>query len=506
MLDPNVYDHPVKNIELIETHISWVFLTGEFAYKIKKPVDFGFLDFSTLEKRRDFCEQELNLNNRLAPAIYLSIVSITGTYDKPTISGNGEVIEYAVKMRQFPQLSQLDRMLAAGKLDVGHMDAIAIMVADFHQTVQLADESVDFGDEDLVNEPVEENFFQIKEHLKTNLYLDALDDLQQWSFNEWSRLKPIFEQRKSDGFVRECHGDMHLRNLIWFDGRAMAFDCIEFDPRLRWIDVISDVAFLVMDLQDRCRPDLASRFLNSYLEATGDYAGLSVLPFYLSYRAMVRAKVDALRLEQSGITKEERAQTLSQFESYIELARSYSQESQIKLIIMRGVSASGKTTLSQQLLDNLGVIRLRSDVERKRSFGITLPKTASNDIDAGLYSAEASQKTYSKLAELASEVISAGYSVVVDAAFLRLEQYDLFLSLANRLCVAFIVLEVSAPEDVLRQRIMTRKQGASDADIEVLDQQLANWQPLNTHAMDHLISIDTTAVIDIEDLIKRINA
>jgi len=508
MLNPKVYDHPVEGIELIETletHISWVLLTGNFAYKIKKPVNFGFLDFSTLEKRHTFCEQELRLNRRLAASLYLDVVSISGSEDKPVISANGEGFEYAVKMLQFPQSSQLDHMLAVGELSADHMDAIAHMVAEFHQAIQIADDSMDYGNKDAVYRPVEENFIQISEHFDTGPYADTLNTLRQWSRSEFVKLESMFAQRKQDGFVRECHGDMHLRNLIWLDGRPMAFDCIEFNPALRWIDVISEVAFLVMDLQDRQQHLLANRFLSAYLEVTGDYAGLSVLPFYLCYRALVRAKVDALYLEQKEFAEEEREQSLAELKSYLELASRYTQKPAPKLIVMRGVSASGKSSVSQTLVDALGAIRLRSDVERKRLFDIALTDSASNRIEAGIYSTQASQQTYAKLVVLAAEVIRAGYSVIVDATFMKYEQRQPFQALANRSGIPYIVLETTAPAGVLRQRITERKHDVSDAGPGVLEHQLSNWQPLHEDEMHAAISVNTTQALQIDVLIDKIN-
>ncbi|GMR18562.1 MAG: bifunctional aminoglycoside phosphotransferase/ATP-binding protein [Gammaproteobacteria bacterium] len=506
MLNPEVYDHSVESIELIETHISWVLLTGNFAYKIKKPVNFGFLDFSTLEKRHTYCEQELRLNRRLAPAIYVDVVAISGSQDKPVISAKGEGFEYAVKMVQFPQSSQLDHMLAAGELGVDHMDAIARMVAGFHQTIQIADDSMNYGGKDAVYQPVEENFIQINEHLNTGPFADSLNKLRQWSRSEFVKLEPMFAQRKQDGFIRECHGDMHLRNLVWLDSRPMAFDCIEFNPALRWIDVISEVAFLVMDLQDRQQHPLANRFLSAYLEVTGDYAGLSVLPFYLCYRALVRAKVDALYLEQKKFTKEERGQSLAELRSYLELASGYTQPPAPKLIIMRGVSASGKSTVSQTLVDVLGAIRLRSDIERKRLFDIALTDSVSNGIDEGIYSIQASQQTYAKLAALASEVIRAGYSVIVDATFMKHEQREPFQTLAGRLGIPYIIVEITAPAGVLRQRIVERKHDVSDAGRGVLEHQLSNWRPLHEDEIDAAISVNTAEVLQIDALIDKINA
>ena len=518
MLEPDVYDHPVSHLELIETHISWVILTGDFAYKIKKPVNFGFLDFSTLEKRHICCDQELRLNRRLAPDIYLDVVSIVGTREQPVISGHGKAFEYAVKMVQFPQSAQLDHRLAAGILRIEQMDAIADMIAAFHLTIPVADESVDYGNKELIYRPIEENFRQINESLDTEAYTDTLKGLQQWNRSEFVKLGPVFAQRKHAGFVRECHGDMHLRNLVWLEGKPTAFDCIEFNPELRWIDVISEVAFLVMDLQDRQQYRFANRILNSYLEVTGDYTALKVLPFYLCYRAMVRAKVDALRLQQENIAVEEQQQSLTEFKSYLELATSYTQQATPRLIIMRGVSASGKSTVSQQVLDRLvadtqvlntvnttGVIRLRSDIERKRLFDIPVTESASGVIEAGIYSAQASQQTYAKLLLLATEIISAGYSVIVDAAFLKYEQREPFHALARSLGIAYLILEATAPAEVLRQRIVARKHDVSDADLAVLEHQILNWQPLHKEELDNAISVNTNLMLDVDALIEKIN-
>ena len=507
MLNPDVYDHPVGKIELIETHISWVILTGDFAYKIKKPVDFGFLDFSTLDKRKAFCEQEVQLNRRLAPDIYLGVVAIIGTNEKPLISTSSnqeKAFEFAVKMKQFPQSAQFDNLLAAGDLSSEKIDALAPVVADFHQLTAVASEDMDYGNKDKVINPVKENFDLISESLKTDTYQGQLAALKQWSFSEFSKLESVFEQRKKDGFIRECHGDMHLRNLAWIDDKPLAFDCIEFNPDLRWIDVISEIAFLIMDLQDRKQHHLANRFLNSYLEITGDYAGLKVMPFYLCYRAMVRAKVDALRIGQLVNNIDTIDDEFKQFESYLDLAFSYTKAPTPALMIMRGLSASGKSTVSQQLLEKSGSIRVRSDVERKRLFGLTAKEKAKSNIDKGIYSAQASEQTYAKLLELASEIISAGFSVIIDAAFLQFQQREPFQDLAKKLAVPFTILEVTAPIEVLRQRIIARKNDVSDADLSVLNNQLKHWKPLNKDELSDAVTIKTDEPLDIDNLMKRI--
>ncbi|MEH6456554.1 MAG: AAA family ATPase [Cocleimonas sp.] len=508
MLHPDVYDHAVGKIELIETHISWVVLTGDFVYKIKKPVDFGFLDFSTLAKRKEFCEQEFQLNRRLAPDIYLGVVSINGTIDKPVISkglDNDKSFEYAVKMKQFSQSSQLDNMLAEGNLTVELIDALALMVADFHKHTVVSNTHDSYGKKDKIYNPVTENFELINESLKTNAYESKLTAIKKWSLKEFTKLESVFQQRKRDGFVRECHGDMHLRNLAWINDKPVAFDCIEFNPDLRWIDVISEIAFLIMDLQDREQQHLANRFLNKYLEITGDYRGLKVLPFYLCYRAMVRAKVDALRIGQLNQDSEIIQDEFKAFESYFHLAISYTKSPKPALIIMRGLSASGKSTVSQQLLEKTGAIRLRSDVERKRMFGREIGDKVASDIDKGIYTADASEQTYAKLLELASKIITSGFSVIIDAAFLQHQQRISFQNLASHLVIPYTIIEVTAPIKVLQQRIIARKNDASDADLSVLNNQIERWKPLYENERMDSLRVNTEEPLNIEILVKTIN-
>ena len=505
LLKPETYDHPVRDIRLIETHISWVILTGDFAYKIKKPVDLGFLDFSTLDKRRLCCYEELRLNSRLAGPIYLEVVAIAGSAEQPLLNGAGEAIEFAVRMVQFPQEAQLDNMLASGELRAQHMDAIARRVAEFHRVIDVAAQDSDFGDPEHVYRPVAENFAQIGQHLHTGRYDRKLDELEAWSRSTFEVLKPLFVQRKANGFIRECHGDMHLRNLVWFHGEPLAFDCLEFNPALRWIDTMSEVAFLVMDLQDRQQPELAQRFLNGYLERSGDYPGMQVLRFYLVYRALVRAKVDAIRASQPHFSGQDKQQVEQEFLAYLDLARGYTRAEPPVLIITRGLSASGKSTLTQPLLERAGAIRIRSDVERKRLFGIDLDADSAAGIDQGIYSADAGRRTYGTLRSLAAAVIDAGTSVIVDAAFLKFEQREPFRQLAHEKRVPFVMLEFIATADTLRRRITARAHDVSDADLSVLEHQLETVKPLRDDELSSVIRIDTEKPFDVERLRVWIN-
>jgi len=510
MMNPALYDHPVDRLELIETHISWVILTGPYAYKIKKPVNLGFLDFSTLEKRRFYCDEEVRLNRRLAEHIYLGVVSIIGPATQPELGSHGQdgVIEYAVKMVQFPQQAQLDRLLAAGKLRRLQLDSIAAMVADFHHHIEVADQTVVYGLPGQVYQPMAENFVQIREQYPAQhgeqVCLSLLDKLEQWSRIHFITLRPLLEERKEDGYIRECHGDLHLRNLAWVDAAPLAFDCIEFNPDLRWIDVISEVAFMVMDLQAREQPGFSQRFLNSYLEYTGDYAGCRVLAFYMVYRAMVRAKVNAIRSCQAGIeaaAKEHAEQALLQ---YLQLAQSCTETVEPQLIITYGMSATGKTTVTQGLLEMLAAIRIRSDVERKRLFGLAAEQPAHAAAGEGIYTTAASQRTYRKLVELAGYVLDAGYTVIIDATCQKYEQRELFRQLASMKRVPYIILEFSASAETLRERIVSREKGASDADLAVLEGQIAHWQPLRDEERDHALTIDTEALPSLQSLAGKI--
>lgn len=492
LLTQPCFDHPAEQRELIETHISWVILAGEFVYKIKKPINLGFLDFSTLEKRRSCCEEELRLNRRLAADIYLAVIAIGGLPEQPLLNAENGVIEYAVKMRRFPQQAQLDRVLQRGELDEAKIDAFARMAAQFHATATVADPQSDFGKPEQVWHPVEENFTQIREQLTDEKWIDELERLEAWSRERYQQLMPFLNQRKQQGLIRECHGDLHLRNLAWVDDKAIAFDCIEFNPSLRWIDVISDIAFLVMDLEERGEARLAQRFLNGYLEISGDYAGLPLLDFYRFYRATVRAKVAAIRSNQSGIAAAERSGALREFSAYLEFAENYTRQRQPYLLIARGVSASGKSRHSGMLLEWLGAIRIRSDVERKRLFGLTAEESGKAEPGKGIYSSNASEQTYDRLVKLATQILDAGYPVIIDATCLKRKQREHFYRLAREKEVSHLVLEFTAPNEVLRERIVRRKKGASDADLSVLENQLVQWEPLADDERQYLISVDTS--------------
>jgi uncharacterized protein len=505
--EPACYDHPAQNIRLVETHISWILLTGSYAYKIKKPVNLGFLDFSTLEKRRFYCEEELRLNRRLAASIYLGVVPITGPSSRPVLNGPGDAIEYAVKMVQFPEQARLDRMLAGGELQPRHIDLLARELAEFHGRIGVAGKDEPFGDPEHVYEPVRQNFEQIRPRV------DAQDQaqlrrLQVWSERTFAELRNAFEYRQRGGFIRECHGDAHLANMVWHEQRVMLFDCLEFNANLRWIDTMSEVAFLTMDLDDRGHPGLARRALNGYLEHTGDYEGLTVFRFYQVYRALVRAKVACIRLGQGGLGDSEKQRVREEYLGYAGLAERYTQSLHAALIITHGLSGSGKTWLSQQLLESFDAIRVRSDIERKRLHGIAARERSGSGIDSGIYTAEAGHRTYRRLAELAQAILRTGHPVIVDAAFLKREQRDRFRALAGQERAPFVILDIHAPETMLRDRLRHRSQQpheASEADAAVLDHQLATNEPLAADERRDILDVGGVPSPDIAALIFELH-
>ena len=478
-----------RPVGLLETHISWVLLTGEFAYKIKKPVDLGFLDFTTPEVRKHYCDEELRLNRRLAPDLYLDVVAIRGTPAAPTLDGDGPVLDHAVRMREFAQDALLPRVLERGALTAALVDDLAAEVATFHRRIEAAPADGPYGvPADILHYAVQ-NFTQVRRLDDFPGDAHALSGLESWTSAAYAALRPVLAERRRDGFIRECHGDLHLGNIALVGNRLTIFDCLEFNPELRWIDTMSEAAFLAMDLADRGHPDLSHRFVSAYVEATGDYEGVAVLRFYLVYRAMVRAKVACLRALPLGAGTP-RAALLDECQGYVDLARHYAAPSRGAVVITHGLAGSGKSTLSQALVEALGAIRVRADVERKRLHGLAANDRSGSAIGADLYAADATERTYARVAEAAGRVAEARHVAVADAAFLRRAHRDRFRSLAATLGVPFVIVDCTAAESTLRARIDARARRGNDpseADAAVLDHQLRTQEPLAADEMPFVL-------------------
>lgn len=493
LCDPNRYSHPVETVERIETHISWVLLAGEFVYKIKKPLDLGFLDFSTLEKRRFFCAEEIRLNKRTAPELYLEVVAIGGTPEQPVLGAEGDAIEYAVKMRRFDAGAGFDRLLADGRLEHEHITGLGRRLAELHRIAEVAPPDSRFGSFDDVAGPMRDNFDDLGRMLDSETTSKRLDRLNRWTERRLQHLAPLLEKRRRDGFTRECHGDAHLGNVALVDGRATLFDCIEFSEDLRWIDVISDLAFTVMDLRDRGAPGYAWLLLDEYLAHTGDYQGVQLLPVYMVYRALVRAKVNAYRLDDDDA---DRREVLDQIDGYLELAEAINRERRPAVLITMGVSGSGKSWLARRLIERVGLVRMRSDVERKRLHGLDPEDSSNSDVGADLYSAEATERTYHHLLGLVDPLLQAGIPALVDAACLKQWQRSIFRDLAQKRGVPFAIVHCDADQAVLEQRIEQRDEAGDDpseAGLEVLAHQQKTMEPLDESERADTLYLDTAA-------------
>ena len=491
--DPRCYPHPVDRLHVVETHISWIVLTGPYAYKIKKPVNLGFLDFGTLEARRFYCEEELRLNRRLAADLYLEVVAISGSPERPRIGAGDRVLEYAVKMRQFREDGLLDRVQARGELLPAHIDALAQQIASFHQACERTLAGAALGSPESILQPARQNFEQVSALLADAADRARLERLRDWSESKGRALSDAFGTRQRDGSVRECHGDLHLGNVFLENETILIFDCIEFNANLRWIDVMNEIAFMVMDLWHRDHPDLARRFLNAYLEHTGDYAGLATLPFYMVYRAMVRAKVALIRSVQPDVSKEETLLDQSEYRRFIGLAERFSAPQPVWIALTHGVSGSGKSFVAQQLLEHCDAIRIRSDVERKRSHGLGREVASGSPVGAGLYAGPVTRLTYERLSMLTSIILDAGWPVIADATFAERWQRELLWGQALRRGVPWLILDFRVPEAMLRKRVAERAErggDASEATLAVLKHQMRADQPLGDDEYAGALEID----------------
>ena len=478
---PAAYGHPTRDIQVIETHISWVILTGEYAYKIKKPVDLGFLDFSTLERRRASCEEELRVNRRTAPEWYLDVVPIAATPAGAHV-GQEPAVEYAVRMRQFPHNARLDRCLQQGRIGAGEVRRLAATIAAFHAKLRGRDSADPDYEVERASRPARNNFIHLDPASFSDEAQQRLAVIESWTLQQAATLAPVFGDRAKTGAVRECHGDLHLENLLYIDGRFVPFDAIEFDPGLRWIDVANDIAFLTMDLLARDREDLAHTLLNAWLEETGDYDSLAVMRYYLVYRSMVRAVVLSIRQAQGGSRSPAEGSFRQGAERYVRLAADWVDTPAPVLYLMHGFSGSGKTWHSEHLVASLPALRVRSDLERKRLPDLRESQRVTGSIDSGLYGRDVTERTYQRLAHCCETGLRSGFDMIADAAFLHRWQRDLFHDLARRCGAGLVILDCAAPTGVLRERVKERAKAhsdASDAGPAVLEHQLARHDPLS---------------------------
>ncbi|MEB3309090.1 MAG: AAA family ATPase [Snowella sp.] len=488
MQNREFYPHPTSTeIRVIQTHCSIVFLTGNYAYKLKKAVDFGFLDYSTLEKRHHFLQQELVMNQPLAPDIYLSVLPISQVGDRLILDSQENIVEYALKMAEFPQASLLINLFEAGELQEFHLRELGKIVADFHCKTLTNEYIKSFGQIEVIKASIDDNYQATQKYIGIAQTLEQYQATQQFTDNFVVKNQSIFEKRCLTDKIRECHGDLHLKNICYWQNKIQLFDRIEFNEPFRFVDVIYDIAFTVMDLDARGRNDFSNIFLNTYLEQTGDWEGLQVLPFYLCRQAYVRAKVTSMLLDDPNIAESEKQAALETAKNYYQLAWQYTQSTQGKIILMSGLSGSGKSTVAKYLAPKINAIHLRSDAVRKHLAEIPLDQAG----DDNLYCPEMSEKTYQKLLNLGILLAKQGFSVILDAKYDRTQWRSPIIEAAQQAQIPLQIFYCHAPIETLQTRLQERRGDISDATPDLLNSQQASAEPFSEPEQPYVIPLNT---------------
>jgi uncharacterized protein len=510
MLQASFYDHEViGDVQLIQTHISFVLLTGKFAYKLKKPVNFGFLDFSTLDRRQFFCNEELRLNRRLAPELYLEVLPIYQNLSDYSFAKKGEIADYTVKMQQFDQSDLLINLFEADKLTEAQVIDIGKQLAKFHSTAETNAHISSFGSAEAVRQVAAENYQSTSKYIGIAQTQTQYEQTVAYTEKFFAENTQLFSDRQQQGKIKECHGDLHLKNICLYQGKVQIFDCIEFNEPFRNGDVVYDAAFLAMDLEFRGRPDLANLFLNTYIEQTGEYEALQLMPLYLSMRAYIRAKVTSFLLDDPGIPAEVKESAKTEAAAYYRKAWQYTQPQKGSLIVMCGLSGSGKSTIARTLAQKLNAIQIRSDAVRKHLAGIELSDRGKPEI----YSEEMTTKTYKAMLGYGVLLAKAGFTVILDAKFDRLNWRTEAFELAKGQFkvgaeIPLMLLHCLADTETLTQRLndrATNNSDIADATADLIPTQQANFEPFTIEELNFLITVDTREAIDWERLIEAIS-
>lgn len=502
MLQPGFYPHGVTEpVQLIQTHASFVLLTGDYTYKIKKPVNFGFMDYSTLEKRQHFCTQELLMNRRTAPEIYLEVLPIVQTgdsfqlgTDSPALTPAQVAVEYALKMREFSQDSLFLSLLERGLLTAQLMADLGREVAKFHSTAVTNSYIRTFGELGQIRTAIDNNYQVSQKYIGGPQTQTQYQETKDYTDAFFVENNDLFKQRIVNNKIRECHGDLHLRNIALWQDKILLFDCIEFNEPFRFVDVMYDVAFTVMDLESRGRRDLGNVFVNTYVEQTGDWEGLQVLSLYLSRQAYVRAKVTSLMLDDASVSIAEKVQISQTAADYYKLAWEYTKPRRGKLTLMSGLSGSGKSTAARYLARRIGAIHIRSDAVRKHLGGIPVNERGGQD----LYSDEMTALTYGRLLELGIMLAQRGWDVILDAKFDRQNLRTDAINLAQSRGLPLQIVYCTAPMTVLRERLQQRTGDIADATAELLSSQQVAFEPFTELEQISVNIVDTAQDLEVQ--------
>jgi aminoglycoside phosphotransferase family enzyme/predicted kinase len=483
---PSLYGNNIKNVRVIQTHISYVVLTGEYVYKIKKPVNFGFLDFSTLEKRKKFCEEELKLNKRLCPEIYLDVVPFTRKNDGIEINRSGKVIEYAVKMKEFPQEAILNKLLEKNKIDEKTIDKIVNILVEFYRSSKNSGEINYFGTVKAMKNNTDENFEQTKDFINLTITKEIFYFIKKITNDFLNLNKNIFDNRINNGFIRDCHGDLHSGNIVLLDNKICIFDCIEFNQRFRYCDVASDIAFLSMDLDFLGQPYLSSYLIEKYVEKSKDENIFNVLNFYKCYRAYVRGKVTSFRLNNLNIDKKEKEKTINLAKKYFALALYYSNLFSIKnkkdvkpiLFITTGLTGTGKTTVARKFAVDYNAKIISSDNIRKEFSGIDKYERHYDAYNTGLYSPKKMRETYDKIFEKAEIFLKNQKNIVLDATFKTEELRNIARNISKKNNACFVILYCNCPKEIVKKYLDSRmnKKSISDGRWEIYIKQKDSFE------------------------------
>lgn len=483
------FPHAVEEVRVCETHLSFVVLTGDIAYKLKKALKLDFIDASTLDRRHALCEEELRINRRFASEIYMDVVPIGMIGNRLVFEAPGTPAEYAVKMRQFDTREEMQALLRANALTADDLATLGECIASIHASAVVLRDANSSGTASFLRN-ARENLASISARAAIIDAERQIGQLNDWTEQALENALGELLAREADGFVRECHGDLHTGNIVRWNGQLTAFDAIEFDVALRFTDVLSDAGFLFMDLIAKDHAALAFVYLNRYLECSGDYAGLSLLPGYCVYRALVRAKVELISHQQRP--NEAHADAARGF---IECADRFASKRRSRLILMHGASGSGKSWLSAQLVSALPAVRIRSDLERKRLAGIEGSRLFVN-APSDIYSLEFNTRTYAHLLDCARQSLRGRLDVIVDAAFLRTHERLTFAAMAREENAKFAIVSCEADPQTLRSRIAQRtaaRNDPSDADADVMLRQLQSMDPFASREAPHVMRVDTGA-------------
>ena len=524
LCDPSAYPHEADSVERIQTHISVVFLAGPYAYKLKKPLDLGFLDYTTLDKRLDCCRQEVRLNRRLAPAVYRGVVPVRSRRGDVRVgremdegdAGKAEkdVIEYAVKMIRLPSGRTFRALLRRGELTQEHLEELARKLVAFYAGADAGGEVSRMGDWPTVCANCRENFEQIEPFIGQTLSANVYRRLRKYTEAALQNHRGLMERRAGENVPRDTHGDLRLEHAYAWVGEGgvpevLVVDCIEFNRRFRYADPVSDIAFLAMDLEYEGRADLSRAFAESYLHQADDREGRELLPFYVSYRHVVRGKVCGLKARQKEVSgeKREEAEVRARRHFLGALGTLAPPGERPCLVLVGGLPGVGKTTVARSVERRLGFVRIASDRIRKNLAGLTEEADAGAPFEEGIYTPAWTAKTYAELRRQAMQRLFQGERVLVDASFGSEKHRQTVLDAARTLGVPGLFLLCRADRDEVRRRIAVREEGPSDADWNVHRKAAERWEPVasDTEKRTRYISTQGSPEAALSEAVERLS-